>query len=292
MDFPAGTRGLKFALARSSFDDADFVIFGVPFDRTASFRSGARFAPNQIRETSDNFEEYLPEHNADLSELKIHDAGDVEMEGLLDEMVESVADFGRRVVSAGKFPIMLGGEHSISPPMVSAMGDVGVIIVDAHLDYRDSYLGAKHSHACANRRITDVVGKENVVAIGVRSISREERDDENFESLNIITSYDVHEKGIEAVMKTALNIIKREKIYLSIDMDGIDPAYAPATGTPEPFGITPLDVKKMISMIGNRLAGFDIVEVAPPYDSGNTSALAARLVIEVLAVAGASRKTA
>ena len=144
-------------------------------------------------------------------------------------------------------------------------------------------MGSPNSHACITRRAADHLGLDNVYALGMRSISEEELDRDDI--VPYISAYDIHEKGIEWAMKTALDSVKAEKVYLTIDIDGIDPAFAPGTGTPEPFGLHPYDVKKAINMIGDRLVGFDVCEVCPPADpTGATPVLAARLIKEVMAV--------
>lgn len=278
--------GVSFADANATFEDAEFVILGIPFDRTASFRSGARFAPNAIREASYNFETYIFEHEVDLLDVNFHDAGNLEELGTVDEMVKHAGSFIEGVVSKGKFPIVLGGEHSVTIPAVRSFRDVGVVSIDAHLDFRQEYLGERNSHACVTRRIAEHVGMENVVVLGVRSMSREEVGDEMPE---FIDSFTIREEGMERAVRRAMSLIGKEKIYLTLDIDGIDPACAPGTGTPEPFGISDLDVKKCIDMLSSRLVGFDLVEVCPNYDKGNTAALSARLVREVMATTWKSR---
>lgn len=271
---------LRFADAVSSYEDSEFVIVGVPFDKTTTFRSGARFAPTVVREASLNFERENFEHGVSFEDIPVHDAGDLYEEGTVDEMVLSIEEEARRLVSAGKFPVFIGGEHSITPPVVKAFGEVSSISIDAHLDYRDEYQGLKNSHACSLRRIIEGVGDGNAFAFGVRSISAEE----NAPEALYATSFEVQENGVERVFDRMLGKLKRTPIYLSLDIDGIDPAYAPGTGTPEPFGLTPWDVRYIINRLGDRLVGFDVVEVCPPYDNGNTSILAARMIREVMAV--------
>ena len=278
---------LSFADACSSFEDSFFVLFGVPFDRTTTFRSGTRFAPTAVREASLNFEPDLHEHDIDLRDVPLHDMGDLHEEGDADAMVRSIEGEAARLVSAGKFPIAIGGEHSISPPIVKAFGNgVSVVIIDAHLDYNDEYQGLRNSHACAHKRIEDHVGKGNVFAFGIRSLSR----DGHPENALFADSYAVHERGCKSVFEEMLSKLENEPVYLSLDIDGIDPAYAPGTGTPEPFGLTAFDVKYIINRLGNRLVGFDVVEVCPPCDNGNTSILAARFIREVVAVKWKSMK--
>jgi agmatinase len=271
---------LRFMGADSAFEEADFVIVGVPFDRTTSFRSGTRMGPTAIREASLNFEKENFEHGTSLDEINLHDAGDLYEEGSVDEMVSAIEEEARRIVSAGKFPIFIGGEHSITPPVVKAFGPISAITIDAHLDFRNEFQGLKNSHGCAHKRIEDVVGKGNVFAFGIRSIGGEEKSDEAL----FADAFRIHEEGCERVFESMLKKLKRKPIYLSLDIDGIDPAYAPGTGTPEPFGLTPWDVRNVINRLGDRLVGFDVVEVSPPYDNGNTSILAARMIREVIAV--------
>ena len=188
-------------------------------------------------------------------------------------------------VRDGKFTIAMGGEHSINIPIIRAFPErsIALISIDAHLDSRDEYLGTPNSHACVMRRAADHLGLDNVFVLGARAIGREEleRDD----AVPFISSYDIMDMGMAKAVETALDSVKAEKVYLTLDIDGIDPAYAPGTGTPEPFGLLPIDVKKAINMIGDRLIGFDVNEVCPPADpSGITSILAARMINEVLEV--------
>ncbi len=280
--------GLCFIDSDASFEDAQFVICGVPFDRTTSFRPGARSAPNAIREASYNFEKYMFEHDFDIAETSLHDLGNLEEFGSADEMVGETREVARSIVSAGKFPLFLGGEHSVSVPVIESFDDIGVISIDAHLDYRDEYLGQRYSHACVTRRVAEHVGLENVLVFGVRSISREEKSAGRMPAY--VDSYTVFEEGVEKSFKRALSSINKDRIYLTLDIDGIDPAFAPGTGTPEPFGLSSMDVKKIINMLKGRLVGFDVVEVSPAYDTGNTAALAARMVREAIAVAWKYRK--
>jgi agmatinase len=282
-----------FADAESTFDEAQFVFLGVPFDRTTSFRPGARFGPDSIRQHSWNFESYDLETGVDLSEVPIHDLGNVEEFGFARDMVTSVREEVRPIYAAGKIPIILGGDHACSPPCVEAYPDeksLGVLYLDAHMDFRASYLGDDRSHACSSRRIVDRVGAKNVVVLGVRSVSREEIDDNRSIGMPYITAHEVAEEGIEASVKKALALLKTDRVYVSLDIDAIDPAYAGGTGTPEPFGLTPRDVKHALGAVAPRLAGLDIMEVSPHYDTGNTSALAARLAREAIVRAVAARR--
>jgi agmatinase len=279
-----------FADAVAKYEEARIALFGVPYDRTCSFRGGSRYAPRAIREASYNFESYMMDHQRDIREVPVADLGDTPAFGPSTEMVEGVTKMASDVVRAGKIPIVMGGEHSLAPAVVRAFPkDVGVIGIDAHLDFRDQYLGDQWSHACSARRIADHVGAEHVVYMGVRSYSQEEREDHERLGLMYISVYDIHERGIRAATERALTAIGRDKVYLTIDMDGVDPAYAPAVGNPEPFGLLPIQVKTVISKLAPDLVGMDLNEVSPTWDFGQTSLLAARLVREAVMAIGEAR---
>ncbi len=277
---------LHFADANKNFNESFFIIFGVPFDGTSSYRHGSKFAPNEIRKASYNLESYVIEHKISLSVLPIHDMGDI---GTLDEFgnVEDVIDTVYSTMQSilpNKFPIMIGGEHSITIGAAKAIKklNAGIIFIDAHGDFRDEYLGNKYSHACTARRAYDILNGK-IISIGVRSASQEEVEDAKELNYEWIDSYEFQKLGWKRTIKKAMEILDTEKIYLSIDIDGIDPAYASGTGTPEFFGLSPMDVKNITNFLAPNLIGADITEVCPPYDNGNTSILAARLVQEIIA---------
>ncbi|HLB67220.1 MAG TPA: agmatinase [Thermoplasmata archaeon] len=282
--------GPRFADAVAPYDRARIALFGVPYDRTCSFRGGSRFAPRAIREASYNFETFMMDHQRDLSDIAVADLGDTPSFGPTADMVQGVTKMASYVVRAGKIPIAIGGEHSLAPAVVRAFPkDIGVIGIDAHLDFRDSYLNDPWSHACSARRIADHVGVEHVVYIGVRSYSREEREDLERLGLSYVSVFDVHDRGIAAGVERAMKAINRDKIYLTIDIDGVDPAYAPAVGNPEPFGLAPMQVKKLIGILAPHLVGMDLNEVSPAWDFGQTALLAARLIREAIAAMGEAR---
>ena len=281
-------RPLVFADSLSTFDEADFVIVGVPFDRTSSFRGGSRDAPQEIRKASHNFEPYMYELDIDLRDSAIHDMGDLDEMGSTEDMIMEMSFVSEKISGQKKFPLIIGGEHSISPPAASGSvsrfkGDIGIIVVDAHLDFRREYMGDGNNHACASRRFSDMVGPQRVFPIGTRSMCREEMDDAEEGKLRWLSASEANRLSPSEAVSRAVSSMGVEKLYLSIDVDGMDPAFAPGTGTPEPFGLSAVWVKELIRACGPFLAGFDIVEVCPPVDNGNTSALAARLIRETIA---------
>ena len=273
-----------FADASADLDDAEYVLIGLPFDSTTSFRSGARDGPDAIRLASFNFESYDRLYDVDLADLKICDLGNMDLGSDPAYASQTIME-GLALLPEGAVPIFLGGEHSIAPPLVEGLAGegIGVLVLDAHFDLRDEYGCTRFSHACASRRILEVNGVRGYASLGIRSGSQEEYGYAEENGVPYFTSQQVRERGIDAVLDAALQALSCERLYLSIDLDCLDPAYAPAVGNPEPFGLTPWDVKRVVHRVARRAVGMDINELAPAYDRGETALLAARLVREFIA---------
>ncbi|MCZ7397754.1 MAG: agmatinase [Candidatus Methanoperedens sp.] len=274
-----------FADANSDYDNAKYVICGVPFDNTSCFRRGSKDAPQEMRNNSYNFEQYNYFFDIDLQDVSIHDAGDLDVADNVDDTLEMISTQARKYVTDGKIPIMLGGEHSLTLPFVKACkeryDDLGFVVLDAHMDMRDEYEGEKNSHACISRHVFEDVTKD-YVSIGIRSGASDEYEYVLENDIKVFSSEDVFSMGIEAVTHEIRERISGP-VYLSIDMDAIDPAYAPALGTPEPYGMTPREVRDVIACLAPQIVGFDLVEIAPAYDSGGTALLGAKLVRDFIA---------
>ncbi|MFP4050435.1 MAG: agmatinase [Thermoplasmata archaeon] len=276
--------GLSFAGSHSDYSESEFVIMGVPFDKTSSFRAGTNDGPKEIRRSSYCFEPYIMEFAISLQDINIHDFGDLDI-GEIDSpemMGERVTKNTKRISEDKKKLIVIGGEHSVTPYVVESYKktypELNVLIIDAHLDYRDTYEGMKRSHATCSRRVSEVVGIENLTVAGVRSMSIEESGEEQIP--DYYTSYEILEDSsiLEKIVEEP-----HHPLYLSIDMDGLDPSYAPGVGNPEPFGLSSLDVKKLISQLSDKIVGLDIMETNPKYDTSDiTSNLAARLIYEFI----------
>lgn len=262
-----------FSDAGAAFRDSRYVIFGAPLDATGTHRRGTKLGPNAIREESYTFEAFIPDLGHDLSETPTHDMGDLPMKKPEEEISGAV----REMLDAGKVPIMLGGEHSVTPFAVKEFGDVSVLVFDAHLDYRDELHGDKNNHACATRRVDDLISPRKVVPVGIRSICKSEYEDAKRNGLDYVTADRARELGTRKLIKLIDELIPGP-LYLSIDIDGIDPAYAPGVGTPEPYGLDAVMVRDVLRHVAGRCEGMDLVEVCPPADNGNTAALAARLI--------------
>ena len=277
----------SFIDALADYESARYVIFGVPFDNTSSYRAGSRWAPDAMRQVSANFESYNPTFDIDLVDLPIYDAGNLETSASVDETLQSLYDAAKDLLNEGKLPIMLGGEHSLTYAMVKACAefageDFGVLVLDAHFDLREEYRGLKHNHACVSRNILNQVTK-NLVSIGIRSGPEEEWVFARENNLKYYIADDVESIGMVEVLKEALEWLDCGQIYLSLDMDAIDPAYAPGLGTPEPFGLSARDVRTAVRTLAPFSMAFDIVEIAPEYDSGQTAMLGAKLMREFIA---------
>ena len=275
---------LLFADADAVFSFSKYVILGAPLDATGTHRRGTDKAPEAIRQESYNFETYLYDLGIDLDDVPVHDMGDLPVD---DHMRMKVFDAVAKIVGEGKIPVMIGGEHSLTPHAVEAFSDVSVLIFDAHLDYRKEYEGDKNSHACATRRIDEIISPEKVLPVGIRSICKEELKDAKTHGLEYITADAAKKMGIEG-LKEHIDNAMPGKIYVSIDMDGIDPSFAPGVGTPEPFGLDPIMVRDIIRHLAGRIVGMDIVEVNPSFDNGNTAALAAKLIRDFIGAKEAS----
>ena len=273
-----------FADAESDFDEADFVIFGVPYEKTSSFRHGADKAPRAIRHASWNFETYDMRTGVDLKDIKLHDYGNLDVNNLnTKKMVEKIRDFTCKLLVKNKFPIAIGGEHSITPGIVKAYpNDIAVLSFDAHMDFREQYENDVNNHACVTRRFADHIDIKNIAIIGVRSAEKEEFEYAQKAGLFFIDTFSINKKGISESIKEAKDRLRDKKIYLTLDIDVVDPAYAPGTSTPEPFGLDPFDVLEFIEAFSSHLVGFDIVEVCPAYDHGETSILAAKLIRSIV----------
>lgn len=273
----------KLADANAALGEARFVVIGVPYDATSSYRAGAKEGPAAVRRASYNFETWNLELGADILDVPVHDWGDIEEVFSPDRMVELVDEAVTEAVAVrGRVPVVLGGEHNGTEGAVRAVHrahpDLRVLSLDAHTDFRREYLGEPRSHACAMRRCSDIVGVARVAVAGVRSSAAEEQADARELGYAFLTADQVREMGILNAVDELLARMGEGPLYLTIDIDAVDPAYAPGVQTPEPWGLTPLDVRRAIDRVAHRLVAFDVMETAPPHDGGQTAALAARLL--------------
>jgi agmatinase len=275
MEFPD-----YFADAESSFEAASFVLFGVPFEKTSSFRHGADKGPSEIRQASWNFERYDLRTGINFEEIPIHDYGNLDVKKLTSkELFEASKTFTSTVLAKQKIPIAIGGDHSITPGIVSAFPkDIAVLSLDAHMDFRENYKNDIYNHACVIRRIADHIPLQNIAVLGLRSAEKEEHEAAQKQGLFFRDAFTINNTGMKKIIQQTKTLLNRKKIYLTLDIDVVDPAYAPGTSTPEPFGLTPMQVIEIIEAFSPQLIGCDLVEVCPPYDQGQTAVLAAKLI--------------
>ncbi len=275
-------RSTGFLGACEEYESSRGVIFGVPMDFTTSFRPGTRLGPRRIRESSVGIEEYSFYRNQDIFEKSYCDLGDVVVcygdPGASLEMTKQVA---RGILAGGKVPLVLGGEHLISLPVIQAAAErhpeLAVLQFDAHADLRPDYLGQVQSHATVMRRTAELIGGQNLYQFGIRSGSREEWEFARRETR-------LQPGPVIPALERVLQDLKGRPVYITLDIDVIDPAFAPGTGTPEAGGLTSREMIDAIHLMGGlRVVGFDLVEVSPAYDpSERTAVLAALLLREAI----------
>jgi agmatinase len=265
--------------AETAYEDARFAILGVPYDGTTSFRPGTRFGPDAIRALSYNFESYVPDLDIDLADVPVADIGDIAPASLPDAVVEQVAEEIGFIFRDGKCPVMLGGEHSITIGAVQVVRPECFVVCDAHLDLRAEFGGTPCSHACTTRRVYDEITRD-IFVIGARSGTREQFG--YADRIRIFSADEVFERGIGPVCREIAEAIGGRTTYLSIDADAIDCCYTPGLGTPEPLGLTPRDIRTVITKIAPTSVAFDYVEVCP-IDAGQAATVGAYMVREFIA---------
>ncbi|MFZ0474302.1 MAG: agmatinase [Halobacillus sp.] len=277
MRFDEAYSGKVFIMSRASEQEADAVIYGMPMDWTVSFRPGSRFGPSRIREASIGLEEYSPYLDRHLEEIKYHDAGDLLLPfGNPQKSIDIIEGYMDELLEKGKIPFGLGGEHLVTWPVLKAMyrkyPELAVLHIDAHADLREEYEGETLSHSTPVRKACELIGAENVYSFGIRSGMREEFQYAE-ESGMFMARYEVLEP-----LKKVLPKISGRPVYVTIDIDVLDPAYAPGTGTAEAGGISSKELLASIHEIAGsdlNVVGADLVEVAPAYDPTEKTPIAA-----------------
>ncbi len=272
--------------AQQTLDGARLALLGLPYDGTCSFRPGARFGPAAIRNVSDGLETYCPVANLDLEDVRFADLGDLILPpGEKDEtlrLIEQAAGelYGDQVIPAG-----LGGEHLVSLPLVKAAfaqcPDLVLVQFDAHLDLRDDYLGSKLSHATVLRRIMEFVSPSRILQIGARSGPREE-----FEIAKKFGTY-----RADTFSPSDLSAwIANRPVYVTLDLDVLDPSVLPGTGTPEPGGVSFTTLQNWIQALsGLHWVGWDVVELSPDYDSTHVSSVVSSKIVRSMILASTAK---
>ena len=270
----------------AAYQDAATVLFGAPFDSTTSFRPGARFGSRAIRQESYGLETYSPYQQADLADLSIFDSGDLELPfGVPDRALAMIRERASTILADGKRPFLLGGEHLVTLGAVQAVAerypDLHIIHFDAHADLREEYLGATFSHASVLRRCWDILGDGRIFQFGIRSGDRAEF---SWGRGRVHTQlFDF--TGLGAVLDT----LRGKPVYLTVDLDVLDPSLFPGTGTPEAGGVSFTGLlQALLLTIGQaNVVACDVNELAPTLDpSGVSTAVACKVVREMLVALG------
>ena len=275
----------------SDYGDADMVIFGAPFDSTTSYRPGARFGSSAMRHESFGLETYSPYQNRDLTDYKIFDGGDLELcFGNSKTALADIENCTEHILADHKIPVLLGGEHLVTLGSVQAVykkyPEMHILHFDAHADLRDEYLGEPMSHACVMRRCHDLLGDGRIHQFCIRSGEREE-----FLFAKAHTDFHPFDfTGLEPLV-CALEE-SRTPVYLTIDLDCLDPSVFPGTGTPEAGGVSFLQLLKAIVSAGRlNIVGADVNELAPMLDaSGASTAAACKVLRELLLSIGSGKE--
>jgi agmatinase len=283
---------------RTDLQGVDVAILGVPFDSGTSYRSGARLGPREIRSQSSLIRPYSYfQKVSPFERLTVVDAGDVDVPpaGSMELAYRTIEGGVRRVVDAGATPMIVGGDHSISLPCLRAVaakhGPLSLIQFDAHIDTWGDYFGGKYFHGSPFRRAIEegLLRPGGYVQVGIRGPMYGEEDDFAFQNTHAVTMIDIVQAKREGVERTVGKIRERlhGPVYVTFDIDAVDPAFAPGTGTPEVGGFTSFEAQELIrGLAGLDIVGCDVVEVAPPFDGPGqiTSLLAANLMFELLCV--------
>jgi agmatinase len=268
------------------FSEADYIILGVPFDVTSTYRTGARFGPTAIREASLNIESYSFSSGVDIEDLRLHDLGDLHVTGDAEETLKRLEKVVTELLDEKKTPALIGGEHTITLGSARAFKERNCAIIgfDAHLDLRNEYMNLKTSHTTFMRRLNEQVKPERLIEIGTRAVCREELSYAKKAGINYITANQIRNGGVEDTLKKIESLIGDVKqIYVTVDLDVLDPAFAPAVQNPEPNGLcSHMFYDLLDGLCDSRVAAFDVVEVAPNYDNGNSAVQAARTIFEML----------
>ena len=267
--------------ASREFSEGCVALFGVGFDSTTSFRPGTRLGPDAIRMVSDGLETYSPEQDRDTEDVAFCDLGNLEHPyGSPTVVLSRVHAACSEVLTKGGRPLMMGGEHSLTPPAVRAAfekyPDLVLVQWDAHADLRTDYLGEPNSHACAMRRCLDFLGADSMLQVGIRSGTREEFQEMRQTERLVTPTAEAFAQRMKA--------FEGRPVYLTVDLDVFDPAYLPGTGTPEPGGIDWPTFAAMLKVLeGFQMVAADVMELSPALDpTGVSSVLGCKVVREII----------
>jgi len=260
------------------------IVFGVPFDSTHSYKPGCRFGPDAIRGTFNNIEIFQPEFGVDLEAVNINDLGNTKHTVVATEMLQMVENITSELKKQSKQIIILGGEHLITLGSFTCFPkDTGYVVFDAHYDLRDQYADIKLSHAAYLRRIVEKRGSENIVHVGARAFVKEELAFLKEHNITTVSDKEIRNGNGAKLLKDVTSTF--DSLYVSIDLDVLDPAFAPGVGNPEAVGISSRELYDLITTLQNKkIVAADIVELNPTYDNGSTVSMAAKMIATIIAM--------
>ena len=277
-----------FSGLQKPFNQAKYVIFGVPFDTTSTYRTGARFGPNAIRQASLNIETYSFRSGIDVEDVALYDAGDLHVSTDAKKTNDMTKLVVEDILAAGKMPVALGGEHTITLGIAKGLGvkakKTAFVSFDAHLDLRQEFLGLTLSHTTFMQLISEQVKPAKIFEVGTRSVCKDELAYAKKAGVEFFTSQQIIKQGSDQIVKQMKEkLAPYENVYLTVDMDILDPAFAPAVQNPEAEGITTTALLDIVcALCDKRVIGFDVLEIAPSYDQGVSAIVAARVLFEML----------
>lgn len=268
----------------SNKQDSKAIVFGVPFDSTHSYKPGTRFGPDAIRDAFNNIEIFHPELQVDLESVVIDDLGNTKHTVLAEEMLEMVKKLTSELVLQKKQLIILGGEHLITlGSYTSFPKNTGFVVFDAHYDLRNEFADTKLSHAAYLRRIIEERGSDSIIHVGARAFVKEELSFLKENNVQTITDNQIRKNEGAQSLLDAISVFDR--IYVSFDLDVLDPAFAPGVGNPEAVGLTSRELFELILCFKDKkIDAFDIVELNPTFDTGATSSIAAKIMSTMIAM--------
>lgn len=271
-----------FLACEADYKDAEIVLYGAPFDSTTSYRPGTRFGSRAIRSESFGLESYSPYQEKDLTDYAVFDSGDLELSfGSTEQSLKDIENRAKEIVQDGKIPFLLGGEHLVTLGAVRAVHEkypeLIILHFDAHADLREEYLGVKLSHACVLRRCWELLGDGKIFQFGIRS---GERDEWKWGKEHVAT----HPFNLDKIQEI-LKQVKKRPVYVTVDLDVLDPSVFPGTGTPEPGGVSFDELRRAVTAVckESHVVGCDVNELSPMLDaSGASTAVACKIVREML----------
>ena len=267
----------------SDYDSSKVVILPIPYEKTTTYVKGTALGPRAIIDASINMEIYDEELDKDISKIGICTLNPLIIDKSPEEMINEVSENTKKLIDERKFPVIIGGEHSITLGCVKAMSnsydDISILQLDAHADLREEYDGSKYNHACAMKRCMDTC--KNIVQVGIRSLSPEEAEFLKKNDMKLFWAKDIHDNS--EWEKDAISLLSNN-VYITFDVDVLDPSIMPSTGTPEPGGLNYYAILKFLKKVfeNKNVIGFDVVELCPNKNNVSPDFTVAKIIYKMI----------